>query len=109
MRQDFKPITNMDALEHLVTESEQELTIVFKHDPHCGISAAAYRQMSQLSGAVALIDVAEHNDVAQELAARTGIKHESPQVIVLDHGKAIWSASLYEITSKAVARAVPQK
>jgi len=109
MHQDFKPIESMDALDHLVAESEQEPIIVFKHDPHCGISKAAYREMSQLSGAVALIDVAEHDDIAQELATHTGIKHESPQVIVLDHGKAIWSASHYAITSKAVAQAALQK
>ncbi len=108
MEQGFTEITSIDALNRLLEESAPEPCILFKHDTTCPISAATYREMSQLSGDVALIDVGRHEDVAQELATRSGIKHESPQVIVWHDGEAQWSASLYEITSDAVAEAVRQ-
>ena len=34
-----------------------------------------------------------------------GIEHESPQVIVFEDGKPIWSASLYDITATGVEQA----
>lgn len=102
----FTPITSIDALERLVEKSAQQPVVLFKHDTHCSISTAAHREMSQLQDEVALVNVGQHNDIAQEIAARTGIKHESPQVIVFDKGKPTWSASLYDITHKDVEQAL---
>ncbi len=62
--------------------------------------------MARLQNEVAVVDVGQHNDIAQEIAARTGIEHESPQVIVFEDGKPIWSASLYDITATGVDQAV---
>jgi bacillithiol system protein YtxJ len=108
MSKDFTPITDIDALDRLLGDTAREPIILFKHDTMCPISAAAFRELSQMGGDVALIDVERHKDVAQELAARTGIAHESPQVIVWNRGRARWSASLYDITHDAVARAMRQ-
>ena len=102
----FTPIESLDAVDRLVEKSQQQPVVLFKHDTHCSISAAAYREMSQFEGEVALVDVGRHNDIAQEIAKRTGIKHESPQVIVFDNGKPTWSASLYDITHGALDQAL---
>ncbi len=37
---------------------------------------------------------------------RTGVRHESPQVIVLRDGKAVWSASQFRIKADDVAHAI---
>ncbi len=106
MDQHFTPVTSIDAFDRLMARSADEPVALFKHDTTCPISAAAYRQMSQLQDDVALVDVGRHNDLAQEIAARTGIEHASPQVIVLNGRQATWSASLYDITHEAVAEAL---
>ena len=41
-------------------------------------------------------------DLIRAIEERTGVQHESPQVILLDHGRAAWSASHYAITAQAV-------
>lgn len=109
MQGNFTPVGSIDALDRLVARSEQQPVVLFKHDTTCPISAAAYREMSQLADDVALVDVGQHEDVAQEIEARTGIKHESPQVLVLDHGQAIWSASHYDITDESVSEALQHR
>jgi bacillithiol system protein YtxJ len=106
MKTPFTPITSITALERLVDHARQHPVVLFKHDPTCPISAAAYQEMARLQEDVAVVDVGQHNDIAQEIAARTGIEHESPQVIVFADGQPIWSASRYDITATGVEQAV---
>jgi len=89
-----------------LARSHNEPVILFKHSTTCPISASAYRQMSKVSGDVSLVVVQRARDVSNEVEARTGIRHESPQAIVLRNGEAVWTASHFDITSDAVEKAV---
>ncbi len=105
MERPFMPVTTAEALESLFSQSAEHPVIVFKHDTSCPISAAAYRQMQRMNQAVAVVDVARSQELSEEIATRTGVKHESPQVIVVNDGQAVWSASHYDITQEAVTQA----
>ena len=102
----FTPVTDLDALEQLFARSQTAPVILFQHDPYCGISRGAYRELAQLPGEIPLIDVAHARALSQAIALRTGIRHESPQVLVLYHGEAVWSASHGATTATAVMAAV---
>ena len=104
MQGNFQPVESRDALEQVVEQSRETPVLLFKHDTKCPISAAAYREMAQLEDAVALLDVVQ-DELSQEVEARTGVRHESPQVIVLRNGDAVWSASHYEIKAGTVTEA----
>jgi len=106
METQFTPINDTSTLERLLTRSHTEPVILFKHSTTCPISASAYRQMSQVEEDVSLVVVQRARDVSNEIAARTGIRHESPQAIVLRNGEAVWTASHFDITSEAVERAL---
>jgi len=106
METQFTPINDTSTLERLLTRSHTEPVILFKHSTTCPISASAYRQMSQVEGDVSLVVVQRARDVSNEIAALTGIRHESPQAIVLRNGEAVWNASHFDITSDAVEKAV---
>ena len=62
--------------------------------------------MERFEGDIPLVDVARSKDLSLEIARRTGVTHESPQVILFRNGKAAWSASLYDITTEAVNEAM---
>lgn len=53
---------------------------------------------------VYLVDVRAERALSQSTAARTGIRHESPQVIILRRGAAVWSTSHDDITADAIQR-----
>ncbi len=93
-------------LEHLFARSQDTPVLVFNHDRGCPISATAYIQMLRLGRDIPLIDVTREEDITHTLAQRTGVKHESPQVIVLRYGRAVWSASHFAITPGAVEQAL---
>jgi bacillithiol system protein YtxJ len=102
----FAPVADAAALDALFAASEDGPVVLFKHDPVCSISANAYEELARLGSDVPLIDVEGAEDVAAEVATRTGVAHESPQVIVLRGGAAVWSASLADVTAAGVAAAV---
>ena len=104
----FVPVADAKSLEELVARSHDEPVIIFNHSSTCPISAAAYRQMSKVKDAVALVVVQRARDVSREVEARTGIEHESPQAIILRNGVAVWNASHWSITSDVVEQALQE-
>lgn len=102
----FNSITDEESLEELFTLSHDEPVVLFKHSTTCPISAAAYQQMSGYDGPVSLIIVQSAREISQRVAALTGVRHESPQTIILRKGKAVWSASHWSITADAVKSAL---
>jgi len=102
----FFRIDDHAALENLLADSKEKTVIVFKHSNACSISARAYREMEKFDGQVNILEVQSAREVSRELANLTGIRHETPQVIVLRDGKAVWNASHFDVTAGDVARAV---
>src|SRR3712207_4270895 len=88
------PVANLSDLERWIARSNDETIVLFLHDPWCPISGRANGEMQRVDSVpIALVDVARQRDVSREVQRQTGIRHESPQVIVLRDGKAIWDAS----------------
>jgi bacillithiol system protein YtxJ len=106
MASKFLKISEKETLENLLMDSRERPVIVFKHSNSCPISAAAYREMENVDGDVGLIDVLRARDVSREFAELTGVRHESPQVIILRDGRAVWNASHYDVKAGVVADAV---
>lgn len=102
----FFRINDRTTLENLLTDSKRKPVIVFKHSNACSISARAYREMEKFDGQVNILEVQSAREVSSELANLTGIRHETPQVIVLKDGKAVWNASHFDVTAGDVAKAV---
>lgn len=85
---------------------------ILKHSTTCPVSAAAYRAFRQFAEAnpdaavYRLVRVIEQRPLSNELASRFGVKHESPQVLVLRGGRVQWHASHGAITEEALAKAL---
>lgn len=102
----FKRVTDNDSLDALIESYRERPLVIFKHSLTCPISSAAYDQMEQYEGEVALIEVQRARGVSNGIESRFGVAHESPQVIVLRKGQVVWNASHFKITTEAVAKAV---
>ncbi len=102
----FLTVADLADLDECFARSQQRPVVLFLHDPGCPISDAAYRQVSGLDAEVRLVDVRTGRSITRAVEDRTGVRHESPQVLVLKSGQALWSASHYAITSRAVEAAI---
>ena len=108
MGNSFSHITDTAALDNLIERSQQRPVVIFKHSLTCPISASAFQQMTGYQGDVALVEVQRARSLSNEIEKRLGIRHESPQVIVLSNGQVVWDASHFKVTADAVAEAVSQ-
>jgi bacillithiol system protein YtxJ len=77
--------------------------LLFKHSPTCPISAAAFAEYERWAAehpglATGWIEVVKERPLARVVAERTGVRHESPQAILLVGGAAQWNASHGAIT-----------
>lgn len=53
-----------------------------------------------------LVLVIEAREISNAIAGQLGIRHESPQAIVIKDGKPIWSASHWSITADSLDEAL---
>ena len=88
--------------------AEQELIVVFKHSPTCPVSLYAHHEVSRFCAErpevpVYLVSVRRRRDVSRHIADRTGVTHESPQVLVFRRGEVIGSASHEDITVNSLS------
>ena len=99
-------ITDMDSLDRFLAQSNGSPAIIFKHSNSCGISARAHAEMSRIELPVGMITVQTARAVSNEIEARTGVEHETPQVFIIRDGKVLWAASHGQIRAEAVAAAL---
>jgi bacillithiol system protein YtxJ len=85
----------------------EESALLFKYSTTCPISANARQEMdSLLSGGepvpVYRVDVNAQREVSDYVAERTGVEHQSPQVILLRGGRPVWDADRFGVTAGAI-------
>jgi bacillithiol system protein YtxJ len=91
---------------------EEPWALVFKHSTRCPVSTAAHREVVRFrslrpEAAVYVVHVVEQRDLSKAVAQRTGIRHESPQAIVLAGGSVLWSDSHEGVTADALVALLP--
>ena len=106
MEANFSPVSDDAALEELFARSHTEPVLLFKHSNACPISARAYSQMTAVRTPVSIVVVQKSRDISREVEQRTGVRHETPQALVLRNGRAVWNASHFDINADVVERAV---
>jgi bacillithiol system protein YtxJ len=106
-------LTRVDELDRLLAESENRPLLVFKHSYSCGASFEALDELiDHLNGpreddtAYAIVTVQTHRDVSNAVEARLGVRHQTPQALLVRDGRVVWSASHFRVTAQAVAGAL---
>jgi bacillithiol system protein YtxJ len=103
---EFGLIEDTESLDEAFLRSNEHPVVIFKHSNTCPISSGAYGEMVQVSIPVSVVVVQKSRSISEEIVARTGVRHESPQIIVVRNGVPVWTASHWNITAEAVHAAV---
>ncbi len=93
----------LHSLDDFARALQQPRVLLFKHSPACPVSAAAREEYDAWRAELpdvptAFVDVIGDRPVARGLAELCGVKHQSPQAILFEAGKAVWHASHDAIT-----------
>lgn len=104
-------ITTLTQLDDLLNLSLDRLVWLFKHSLVCGTSAGAWSEFERFAArqpqgtAMGVIEIQHARDVSREVEARTGVRHESPQVLLIRGGQPVWYASHWGITEQVLDEA----
>jgi bacillithiol system protein YtxJ len=108
----LSPLSDVGQLEAAIAESCERPVFLFKHSRTCGISCEALDELHAHLGGTAqpagykLITVQSHRSVSDEASVRLGIRHQTPQAILLRDGRPVWSASHFRITADELSKAL---
>ena len=109
----MKTLATIDELDAAVAGSSTRPAVFFKHSPVCGTSAMANEAIGDLpddgphvDADWYLVPVQASRAVSNALSKRFGIRHESPQVLVVNDQHVVWHGSHFRVTPTAIQSAL---
>ena len=87
------PLVEETQLEEIEKSSYTRPQLIYKHSTTCGISSMVLNMFSKSydysdeQADLYFLDLHRYRAVSNEVARRLGVRHESPQLIVLDKGE----------------------
>jgi bacillithiol system protein YtxJ len=110
---DLTNLTTREELDAIFEASTQRPVVLLKHSLNCGSSKSTLRDLRAFAARLAadaplfaLVEIPTARALSDEIAARTGVAHESPQIILLRDGRAAWHASHWRISTGRLADAL---
>lgn len=97
-------LISASQLDQIDRESEMQKILILKHSTRCSISNTALNRLEREWQDEHLkvvkpyyLDLLNHRDISNAIAERYGIRHESPQVLLISKGTCIFSQSHTQI------------
>jgi bacillithiol system protein YtxJ len=128
MHPELTHLEHIDEFEALLTESSHRPLLLFKHSMSCGTSYEALDELidhlnatpprkpraagtpdDPLPARYAMITVQTHRELSSAVARRLGVRHETPQALLIREGRVVWSASHFRVTGGALEAAIKKQ
>jgi bacillithiol system protein YtxJ len=112
MHPDIARPQRIEDLDRLLAQTSDRPLLLFKHSLTCGTSAEALDELLDhingdgLDARYAILTVQSQRELSNAVSARLGVRHETPQALLIRHGRVIWSASHFRVTATAVQSAI---
>lgn len=95
----FYTLDKMEQFDEIDEISQTKPLVLFKHSTRCSISRMALKQFDAEFNYPEekidwyLLDLLNHRDLSNEIASRYNVMHQSPQIVVIRNGKAVFNES----------------
>ncbi|WP_113926115.1 bacillithiol system redox-active protein YtxJ [Cognataquiflexum aquatile] len=97
---DWNILENLSQLDEIKQKSGEKPVLIFKHSTRCSVSGMAWDRLKRNwkkedSEKVTpyFLDLIRHRDVSNQIEKEFSVYHESPQVIIVKSGKAVYDNS----------------
>lgn len=95
----WKNLRSIEDLNKAQQESHIKTVVIFKHSTRCSISRFVLKNFENTVTIPEdemdfyFLDLIEYRSVSNEIAERFNVMHQSPQLIILKKGEAVYDAS----------------
>jgi bacillithiol system protein YtxJ len=105
------PIQPLSVSSAAALAEQPGRTIVFKDSLTCDLSQWAAHQMNKLVAqhediTLHRVDVRAQRPLSQDIEAHFGVRHESPQILIIEDGNVVWHASHRALSVERVRDAI---
>ena len=104
----WNELTQLQQLDTIIEESESTPVLIFKHSTRCSVSRMALRafeneySLPEEDLKLYFLDLIAYRNISNEIASRFDVVHQSPQVILIKNGKAVYNESHSDIDVTAI-------
>jgi bacillithiol system protein YtxJ len=109
----WRILKSKEQLDQITAESDNNPILIFKHSTRCGISRTALDRLERNWDVSEMdhvktyfLDLLSFRDISNEIADRFDVEHESPQLIIVEKGKAIVNKTHLAIDYASIRDAV---
>jgi len=101
-------LTSESQLEEIERKSFEKPQVVFKHSTRCSISSVSMNKfvknynIPSADADLYYLDLLNYRSVSDEVGYKFQIMHQSPQVLVIKNGEAVYNASHYAIQTDKI-------
>ncbi len=105
---EWLPLVNESQLQDLLEASRKKPVLIFKHSTRCSVSMMVKRGFetawkgSNDTFPAYFLDLLSYRSVSDKIADTLDVEHQSPQLIVVKDGKAVYNASHEDIDAAEV-------
>ncbi|MDX5421457.1 MAG: bacillithiol system redox-active protein YtxJ [Hymenobacteraceae bacterium] len=107
----WHPLTSTEQLDEVLQESKSTPIVIFKHSTACSISSTAKSRLERQWAGAGLdhvkpyyLDLIAYRPVSNEVAELLHVKHESPQLLLVQDGTCTYDASHLGISVDALKK-----
>ncbi len=101
------PLQNEAQIDEIVSKSSQKPQVIFKHSTRCSISSMAKNRLDKKNAPEGIdfyyLDLIQFRKISNKIAVDFNVTHQSPQVLIIDHGICIYDESHSGITMDDIA------
>lgn len=96
-------LESIEQLEMVIEASEERPQIIYKHSTRCHTCADILKDLNkslpelEKKAGMLFLDLLSRREISNEISSRFDIVHQSPQVLVIHKGKAVFTAEHWDI------------
>lgn len=106
-------LSSSEDLNKLKEESAEKPVIIFKHSTRCSISSMALNRLERSWSEEEMnevkayyLDLISYRPVSDQIAADFNVPHQSPQVLIVKDGEAVYNTSHMGISYQEIKEIV---
>lgn len=104
----WNALNSEQELSDILQTSNRKTQVIYKHSSRCATSYFAQKNVESVSADKQkqadyyIIDVIGQRPLSMHIANELGIRHESPQLFIIEDGEVVWNGSHNQIQAEVL-------
>lgn len=100
---EWDEITSTEEVDEIHLASNAKIQVIYKHSRSCGVCYISRNSLEKMEDDIResidlyMVDVIRDRPISKYISEKYGIRHESPQMLIIKEGEVIWHGSHYKV------------